>query len=320
MTPSFTVTPAALQYLGQIERLIGRIEGLNQPKPQPHLRRSNRVRTVHGSLAIEGNTLNLDQITALIDGRRVMAPPKDIREVLNAIEAYDVMNRFNPFSKKDLLRAHKTMMAGLVKSAGRWRRRGVGIIKGTALSHVAPPAERVPHLIDELFGFLSDQTHPLLIRASVFHYEFEFIHPFEDGNGRLGRFWHTLLLTSHHEVFQYIPVESLIRVHQSDYYAALEASDRQGEATPFIETSLAIIAEAFTEFLNDLKPEPLTPEVRLRIAAGHIGDQRFSRKDYLSLFKTISTATASRDLRDGVQQGRLTKQGSGAQTTYQFTG
>lgn len=320
MAPPFTVTPAAIQSLGQIERLIGRIEGINQPMPHPHLRRSSRVRTVHGSLAIEGNTLSLDQVTALIAGRRVIAPAKDIREVLNANDVYGDLDRFDPFSEKDLLKAHKTMMAGLLKSAGRWRRGGVGILKGTALSHVAPPAARVPHLIDELFGFLSDQTHPLLIRASVFHYEFEFIHPFEDGNGRLGRFWHTLLLTAHHEVFQYIPVESLIRDHQQDYYAALEASDRRGEATPFIETSLTIIAESIRQFLDELKPQALTPEVRLRIAAGRFGDQRFSRKTYLNHFKTISTATASRDLRDGVQQGLLTKQGSGAQTTYQFTG
>ncbi len=319
MNPPFTVTPAALQSLSRIERLIGRIEGLNQPKPQPRLRRSSRVRTVQGSLAIEGNTLTLDQVTALIEGRRVIAAKKDIREVLNAIEVYDGMNRLNPFSKRDLLKTHKNMMAGLIKSAGRWRGSGVGILKGNALSHVAPPAERVPYLINELFGFLSDQTHPLLIRASVFHYELEFIHPFEDGNGRLGRFWHTLLLTTHHEVFQYIPVESLIRNHQTDYYAALEASDRQGEATPFIETSLAIIAQAFTEFMGDLKPEPLTPNARLRIAAGHFGKQCFSRKAYLNHFKTLSTATASRDLRDGVKQGLLTKQGSGAQTTYQFT-
>lgn len=318
MNPPFTVTPTALQSLSQIERSIGRVEGLNQPKPQPHLRKSSRVRTVQGSLAIEGNTLSLDQVTALLEGKRVIAASKDIREVRNAIEVYDQLSHFDPYSPRDLLKAHKVMMAGLLKPAGRWRRSGVGILKGSALSHVAPPADRVPYLIEELFRFVADETHPLLIRASVFHYELEFIHPFEDGNGRLGRFWHTLLLTSHHDVFQYIPVESLIRDHQKDYYAALEASDRCGEATPFIETSLAIIAQAFAEFLDELKPEPLTAKTRLRLAAAHFGRRQFSRKTYLQHFKTISTATASRDLRDGVKAGLLIKHGSGAQTTYQF--
>ncbi|GAB5561945.1 MAG: hypothetical protein SynsKO_35920 [Synoicihabitans sp.] len=276
------------------------------------------MRTVQSSLAIEGNTLSLDQVTALLDGKRVIAAKKDIREMLNANDVYEQHDKFDPFSKRDLLSAHKIMMRGLLKTAGQWRRGGVGIVKGNAVSHVAPPADRVPYLIDDLFRFLTEETHPLPIRASVFHYELEFIHPFEDGNGRLGRFWHTLMLTSYHEVFQYIPVESLIRDQQQDYYAALESSDRRGEATPFIETSLAIIARAFTEFLDELKPEPLTPEARLRIAAAHFGKLHFSRKIYVQHFKTISTATASRDLRDGVNAGLLVKQGTGAQTTYLF--
>ena len=320
MKPPFAITPAALSAISRIERLIGRIEGLNQPKPQPYLRKSNRVRTVQGSLAIEGNTLSLDQVTALIDGNKVIGDKKDIREVLNAIEVYDRMERFAPFSQKDLLQAHKIMMVGLIETAGMWRQGNVGIMKGNAVSHVAPQANRVAALMDDLFKFVGNDEHHLLIRGCVFHYELEFIHPFEDGNGRIGRFWHSLLLYAYHEVFQYIPVESQIRDNQKDYYAVLEASDRQGDSTPFVEFSLSMIFKALSEFLEELKPEPLTVEGRLSIAHAQFGDREFSRRDYLKLFKTISTATASRDLKQGVEANSLKKQGNRSQTRYHFNG
>ena len=318
MKPPFTITSAALGAISRIERSIGRIEGLNQPKPQPYLRKSNRIRKVQGSLAIEGNTLSLDQVTALIEGKTVIGDKKNIREVVNAIEVYDRMERYDPFLQKDLLKAHKAMMAGLIKSAGQWRRGNVGIMKGDAVSHVAPQANRVGQLMDDLFKFSRDDTHHLLIRGCVFHYELEFIHPFEDGNGRIGRFWHSLLLHAYHEVFRYIPVESLIRDHQQDYYAVLEISDRQGDSTPFVEFALSMIDRALAEFLDDLKPVPLTSEARLNITHAHFGDRTFSRKDYLKCVKTISTATASRDLKEGVAGKRLIKQGSRAQTVYRF--
>lgn len=312
------VTPEILRSISQIERLIGRIEGLEQPKPQPHLRKSNRVRTVQGSLAIEGNTLDLEQVTALLEGRRVLGKKEEITEVLNAIKVYDELPGFDPFAVRSLLKAHKVMMSGLIAGAGKWRTKSVGILKGSAVSHIAPKAERVPYLMDDLFAFLKDEDLHPLIRSCVFHYELEFIHPFHDGNGRIGRFWHTLLLYHYHEVFEFIPVESLIRKHQKEYYAALEASDRKGDSTVFIEFSLGMIRASLEDFLKSFVPKPLTAEERIVRAKGHFGSKEFSRKDYLALFKTISTATASRDLKRGIDDGMLVKQGEKALARYHF--
>lgn len=318
MKPPFTITSPILNGIAKIERLIGRIESLNQPKPQPFLRKSNRVRTVQGSLAIEGNTLSLEQVTALIDGKRVIGDKKDIKEVLNAIDVYELLPEFKPFVMKELLKAHRVMMSGLIKSSGKWRSINVGVMKGDAVAHVAPQADRVHHLMKELFAFTKNKETHLLIRGCIFHYELELIHPFEDGNGRFGRFWHSVLLYHYHPVFEFIPVESLIREHQKEYYTALEKSDKSGDSAPFIEFALSVIHEALTGFLEELKPEPLTVEGRLDIAEKHFGNSEFSRKDYIKLFKTLSTATASRDLKFGVEQKQLLKEGDKAKANYQF--
>ncbi len=318
MSPPFSITSKILRWVSQIERLIGRIEGLDQPKPQPHLRKNNRVRTVQGSLAIEGNTLDLDQVTALLEGKRVLGPQEEIREVLNAIETYDGLADFDPLNPKSLLKAHKQMMQGLIPNAGKWRRKNVGILKGSSVSHIAPQADRVPYLMDDLFAFLAkDDVHPL-IRSSVFHYELEFIHPFQDGNGRIGRFWQSVLLYHYHPAFEFIPIESLIKDHQQDYYHALEKSDRAGDSTYFVEFALEMIHCALEDFLQNFSPKPLTAQERLDRAAQELGKKKFTRKDYLTLFKTISTATASRDLKQGVESGLLRKEGEKAQTVYGF--
>jgi len=299
-----------------IERLIGRMESLHQPRPQPHLRKSNRVKTVYGSLAIEGNTLDEEQVTALLDGKKVLGKKEEIREVLNAIQAYDQLDTYRALSTDDLLKAHGVMMSGLIDSAGSWGRGNVGIIKGFQVSHMTPQADRVPYLMDELFSFLKEEdTHPL-IRGCVFHYELEFIHPFQDGNGRIGRFWHSLLLSQYHPVFEFIPVESLIRENQKTYYEALELSDKSGDSTAFVEFSLSMIHEALGGFLAVFKPEPLTSESRLDVAKKHFGRKPFSRKLYLDFFKTISPATASRDLKFGHEHHILTKEGDKAVTVY----
>ena len=318
MKPPFKITLPILDDIGRIERLIGRIESLNQPKPKPFLRKSNRVRTVQGSLAIEGNTLSLKQVTALIEGKRVIGDKKDIKEVLNAIDVYDLLPEFKPFAMNELLKAHKIMMGGLIKSAGKWRSTNVGVMKGDAVAHLAPQADRVHHLMKDLFAFTKNKETHLLIRGCIFHYELEFIHPFEDGNGRLGRFWHSVLLYHYHPVFEFIPVESLIREHQKEYYVALEESDKTGDSTPFIEFALSVIHEALAGFLEELKPAPLTSESRLEIAEKHLRNSVFSRKDYLKLFKTLSTATASRDLKSGVEGKQLLKEGDKAKAVYRF--
>jgi Fic family protein len=302
----------------KIERLVGQLEGLQHIKPQPYLRKSNRVRTIQGSLAIEGNTLDLDQVTALLDGQKVLGRKNEIREVLNAIEAYDTIHTFRPHTLKDLLKAHRIMMMGLIKNAGKWRGSGVGILKGTAVSHVAPPASLLPGLMKTLFDFLkNNEVHPL-IQSCVFHYELEFIHPFADGNGRIGRFWQSRLLMHYHPVFEFIPVESIVKENQEDYYKALEHSDQTGQSTPFVEFSLSMIGEALADYLDALKPKPLSGTERLEIAKTYFRSKQFSRKDYLKHFKTISTATASRDLKLGVELDWLDKEGERANTVYQY--
>lgn len=318
MNPTFSITSKILHLVSQIERLIGRVESLNQPKPQPHLRKLNRVKTVHGSLAIEGNTLDLEQITALLDGKKVLGKKEEILEVLNAIDVYDQIRTFNMLNPKGLLKAHGVMMRSLIDTAGKWRSGNVAILKGSKVSHMAPQADRVPFLMEELFEFLKqEETHPL-IRGCVFHYELEFIHPFQDGNGRMGRFWHNLLLSQYHPVFEFIPVESLIKEHQKMYYEALELADKSGDSTAFVEFSLSMIHQALEGFIAVFKPGPLSAESRLDIARSHFSNQSFSRKQYLDYFNTISTATASRDLKQGVDQKILTKTGEKSVTVYEY--
>lgn len=316
----FKITGQILDRIAAIERLIGRVEGLDQAKPQPHLRKSNRIRTVQGSLAIEGNTLSEDQVTALFEGQTVLGSKKEIKEVLNAIEVYRRMSEFKPRSLPFLLRAHRLMMGGLLSSAGTWRSGNVGVLHGSRISHVAPRADRVPYLMKDLFGFLKrDTSHPL-IQSAVCHYELEFIHPFEDGNGRIGRFWHSLLLTNYQPIFEFTPVESLIKDHQSKYYEVLATSDRAGDSTAFIEFSLEMVHQALNGLVDAIRPEPATSKTRLELAQANFGKGRFSRKDYRKIHKTISTATASRDLQAGVESGLLVRQGDKAAAVYRFRG
>ncbi len=318
MNPPFQITGHILAEISKIERLLGRMESLEHPRPQPQLRKTNRVRTVQGSLSIEGNTLSEEQVTALIEGKTVIGKPREIQEVLNAIDVYENMTQFNPLSSRSILKAHRMMMAGLVDSAGKWRSGNVGIFKGSGVSNMAPPASNVPELMKSLFEFLKKDKNHALIRSSVFHYELEFIHPFEDGNGRIGRFWHSLLLTHYHPVFEFTPVESLIKTHQQRYYEVLGMSDKAGDSTSFIEFSLEMVSQALDGFVDAIRPQPSSAYTRLQSARDHFGSRQFSRKEYLKLFKTISTATASRDLIAGVEAGELSRAGERARTVYRF--
>lgn len=319
VNPPFTITPRIVTLISEVSLLLGKYEGLHAPVPQPKLRRRNRIRTIKDSLAIEGNTLDLKQVTALLEGKRVLGPEKDILEVRNAAALYARLGEFNPESVRDLLSAHHALMKDLVPDAGKFRRGAVGILKGSKVSHLAPPAKLVPKLMDELFSYLKAerQLSPIL-KACVFHYELEFIHPFSDGNGRMGRLWQSVILTRFNPVFEYLPVESLIRERQAEYYRALEESDKKGDCERFLEFSLEAIKVSLQELLEQLKPEPETPELRLQIARRLFSDRKFTRKDYLGVFKTVSTATASRDLALGVASGLLTKRGDKANTVYFF--
>ena len=241
--PPYTITPHILTRIEQIGEAIGRAEaaGVSQDL---RLRRINRIRTIHGSLAIEGNTLSEEQVATILDGKSVVAPLKDIQEIRNAIQAYDQYQQWSPANETDLLNAHEILMTGLLDVPGRYRSGQVAVMGQGEVQHIGPPAGRVPQLMTNLLAWLSTtDAHPL-IASSVFHYEFEFIHPFEDGNGRLGRLWQTLILTRWKTLFAQVPVESLVHASQSDYYATIRQSSVQGESTPFIAFMLDAILEA----------------------------------------------------------------------------
>ena len=313
------LTPQMLTLCTEIGVLLGRYEGLMSPVPQPQLRRLNRIKTIQGSLAIEGNSLSLDQVTAIFGDRKVLGPKKDVLEVSNAIHAYDCLSDYRLYSTLSFRAAHKNLMKGLIPDAGLWRAGQVGIFKGSKVSHVAPPAKRVPQLMENLFADLkkSKNLHPLVRAASV-HYEIEFIHPFSDGNGRVGRLWQGVHLLSFHPLFEFLSVESIVKDRQLEYYEALERSDREGSARIFVEFSLKTVLDALTEFLGEVRPAPLSSETRLEKAREHFGDLLFGRIDYIKFFKSLSTATASRDLKEGVDKKILKKIGERATARYIF--
>ena len=245
--PPFTLTEVASALAADICEQVGRITVLQKERPSVHLRRENRIRTIHSSLAIENNTLSLEQVTAVIDGRRVLGNPNEIREVQNAYQAYEMMLTLDPTVLSDLLTAHRIMMSGLIGENGRFRTGGVGIFDGDRLVHMAPPAQLVPQHMANLFEwYKSSPLHPLL-KSAVFHYEFEFIHPFADGNGRMGRMWHTMLLGRWRELFYWLPMEELIKERQREYYDALGQSDRTGECSRFVELILEIIRDTLVQ-------------------------------------------------------------------------
>lgn len=245
--PPFQMTDKMTSLIAEISEQVGRITVLQEGTISPHLRRENRIRTIHSSLAIEHNSLSLEQVTAILDGKRVLGNPNEIKEVQNAYEAYELMLRLNPASVDDLLKAHKLMMNGLVSENGRFRSGGVGVFDGEVLSHMAPPVEFVPEHIQNLFAwYQKSELHPL-IKSAIFHYEFEFIHPFADGNGRMGRMWHSLLLGKWKEMFFWLPIEELIQSRQKEYYDALGAADKQADSAGFVELMLEIIRDSLTE-------------------------------------------------------------------------
>lgn len=317
--PPFKITPLILKKSQEISRELGIIAGQKRNEIPLKLRRTSNVRTIQASLAIEGNTLSLDQITDLLKGKRVMGPAKDILEVKNALSLYENLKMFDPLKVGDLLKAHAILMKNLVEETGRWRSGGVGIFKGDEVTHVAPPPKRVPELMQNLSEFLAGNLQiSWLLKACIFHYEFEFIHPFSDGNGRMGRLWQQLILMKEDPVFEFIPVEVLIKDHQDEYYRVLGESDKLGESTPFIEFSLDLIQNALVDYRQTTSPLPKDSFSRLVYAKTRISKEWFSRKDYLEVHGDISTATASRDLLEGTQKGILISKGAKNQIQYCF--
>jgi Fic family protein len=264
--PPYTITPEILNRVAVISEAIGRLTVLTDRARALRLRRINRIRTIHGSLAIEGNMLSEAQITAILDGKRVIAPPREVQEVKNALAAYDRFESWRPEAQKDLLEAHRILMSGLIDEAGIYRRGGVGVMTGSRVIHVAPPADRVPQLLGDLFRWLATtDAHPL-IAGSVFHYEFEFIHPFADGNGRMGRLWQSLILARWNPLFADIPVESLVFEHQAEYYQALQESTQHTDSAPLIAFMLRMIQNGVTTSAPQVTPQ-VTPQVGELLAA-----------------------------------------------------
>lgn len=316
MKPPYDITNKILQQVKAISEKIGAVNATYLDKQSPQLRKQNKIKTIHSSLQIEGNTLTEDQITALIDHKRVLGPQKDVIEVLNAINVYDVLSSYRPDAEKDFLAAHKALMKDLIVNAGKYRKQGVGIAKGSTVKHIAPPYDRVPYLMKELFDYLKKDDDLVLIKSCVFHYEAEFIHPFLDGNGRMGRLWQTVVLMKEYPLFEFLPFETLISNSQKEYYTALAQSDKEGKSTIFIEYMLGVIDMSLNELLH-YHGRILKESDRL-IYFVQLGLAEFSRKDYMSTFKAIASATASRDLKKGVEQGLFEKIGTGNTSKYRL--
>ncbi|RXR30072.1 Fic family protein [Flavobacterium piscinae] len=317
MKPPYIITNEIVTLVASISEKIGEINASHLYKPATELRRKNRIKTIQSSLEIEGNTLTEEQITALLDNKRVLASLKDILEVQNAIKIYEQLNSFNPYQLKDLEKAHKILMCGLIDNAGKLRTTNVGIVKGSKVEHIAPSGTMVNGLMRNLFDYLKKDNDLILIKSCVFHYEFEFIHPFLDGNGRMGRLWQTLILMQQYPVFEFLPIESLIKQKQNDYYNTLSESDKKGNSTPFIEFMLEIILESLDGLLQS-QSITLRTEDRIFLFKEKIGQNTFSRKEYMQNFKNISAPTASRDLKWAVEQNLLIKFGEFRLTEYQF--
>ena len=252
--PPYDITEDMLEITSEITEELGKLSNVNDLERLPRLRRVNRIKSIQSSLAIENNTLSLEQVTDVIDGKRVLGPESDIVAVKNAFEVYKKLSEFDPYSLDDLKKAHGIMMGGLLLGAGELRTDSVGVFNEQGkVIHVAPPQEMVPELMKQLFDWLSNSKANMLIRSSVFHYEFEFIHPFGDGNGRTGRLWQTALLASWKPVFEWIPIESIIKDNQEEYYRAISLSTAEGKSNRFILFMLGIIKKAVSELARDTR-------------------------------------------------------------------
>lgn len=317
MKPPYQITNKIIELVASVSEKIGEINSAYLYKPPTELRKRNRIKTIHYSLGIEGNSLSLEQVTAILDNKRVIAPPKDILEVKNAIKVYENFNSFNPTSLTSFCKAHGMLMDGLIDNPGKIRTKPVGIIKGSVITHIAPPGNIVKSLLADLIDYLKKDKDLLLIKSCVFHYEIEFIHPFMDGNGRMGRLWQTVILNQYSPVFEFLPIESLIKARQLEYYKILGESDNQENSTGFIEFMLQIINESLEELLTSQNVN-LTSNDRIAIYKEKIGIDSFTRQDYMRHFKDISSATASRDLKVAVDKGILEKAGDKRTTQYRF--
>lgn len=310
--PPFEITNPMIGYVAEIAELVGKLSAESSFSVNPTLRRSNRIKTIHGSLAIEQNTLSLEQVTAVLNGKHILAPPKDITEVKNAYEVYEQLGKLDPYSVNDLLTAHGIMTWGLVEESGTFRNRPVGVVDSEGnILHFGTLPQYVPDLVMELLDWVKTSEVHMLIRSCVFHYELELIHPFADGNGRVGRLWHTLLLSQWNPAFAWLPVESIIHDRQQEYYAAINASNNAGESTAFIEFILAAIKAALIEAISvrDVMSEEKMDKTVLR---WNKIQEYLKTHDYIMnadvrTLCDVSSATANRILVRLTEEGKLNR-------------
>lgn len=306
--PPFEITNNMIRLVAEIAELVGKISSTGQLSTNPMLRRTNRIRTIHGSLAIEQNTLSLEQMTAVIDGKTVIAPPKDIAEVKNAYEIYEHMDKLNPYSIEDLLTAHGVMTRGLVEESGMFRTRNVGVVDGQGqILHFGTLPDYVPGLVTELMEWTRHSDLHMLIRSCVFHYELELIHPFADGNGRIGRLWHTLLLSRWNPIFAWLPIESMIYSRQQEYYSAINASNAAGKSTVFVEFMLATIKASLTDAIGMSDAVVNKNAIRQQKIADFLNRNDCIMNGDVQRLCNVSAATANRILKELVANGKLVR-------------
>ena len=319
--PPFEITNAIIGYVAEIAELVGNLTSTNQLSANPTLRRTNRIRTIHGSLAIEQNTLTLEQVTAVLNGKQVLAPPKDIAEVKNAYEIYERLEELDPYSVDDLLTANSIMTRGLVDESGVFRSKPVGVVdqEGHVL-HFGTLPQYVPDLVMELLDWVKSSDVHMLIRSCVFHYEFELIHPFADGNGRVGRLWHTLLLSKWNPAFAWLPVESIIHNRQQEYYESINASNAAGESTVFIEFMLSAIKASLIGAINtsdEMSDGPMDKAaMRWTQIEKFLETHEFIMNADVRALCGVSAATANRILAGFASKAKLVKYREGGHWAY----
>ncbi|MBQ2510416.1 MAG: Fic family protein [Erysipelotrichaceae bacterium] len=317
--PPFRITDDILILTSSIAETVGRLSVAGKETPPLLLRRENRIRSIYSSLAIERNSLTLDQVTAVLEGKRVLGPPKDIKEVQNAYEIYDRLETLDPYSVDDLLSAHNIMTRDLVPESGMFRTRPVGVVDRSGnIIHFGTLPAQIPALINGLLAWTRDSSLPILIKSCVFHYEFELIHPFSDGNGRVGRLWHSLLLSRWNRLFAWLPIESIIHDRQEEYYRAFNESNDAGESTAFIRFMLSAIEDALEETLeNDLLPGEREEHRWKRIRSFLLSHPNIRNSDIRSMFD-VSAATANRILSSFCASGMLRRIRDGKTWAYEI--
>ena len=312
LSPPFKITNEILNFIYEIGELVGKISAEKEFEKNLTLRRENRIKTIYSSLAIEQNTLTLEQVTDVIYGKIDLAPLKDIKEVQNAYEIYERIDELDENSVKDLLLAHKILTSELIKESGRFRSKNAGVYQGDKLIHMGTLPEYIPELINNLFLWLKNSKEHPLIKAAVFHYEFEFIHPFQDGNGRIGRLWHSLILSKWKKLFAWLPVESLVQKYQKEYYISINNSNRDGESTEFILFMLRIINETLIELVENKKTtDKMTDKMtdknseRIKLVIKYLSQNNSINNKETQNLLNISEATAKRFLNKLVKENIL---------------